>query len=343
MNTNNNSQNTSNFFDQNYKQTIWPSPQITTTQSLNYLQFRPELKGTVKSNIAINKNRLKNYKDKYYINNGSEFMIELFNGTNETLGVKIKLNGKYISEAHLVMYPGKTVWLERYFDSKNKFKYITYTVDVNAENKDIVKEAIQNNGDIQIEWYRETYVYNTGSTITYLNNYFTNTGSSGNSDLLTEPYLYNGDPNHVNPDPNQYHFPNADLNEYKNISNSLNDLNANYSANIEPNSFKNTSNSTSKLNNKKLFSKSHLGLRKESLENEQIETGLVGKGEISKQEFTEVQMDFEFFTTFSQSYKLLPISQKPIETKDLKLFCSHCGTKLKNSPNFCSNCGTKVQ
>ncbi len=331
MNTNNNSQNTSNFFDQNYKQTIWPSPHtgsIITTQSTNYLQFRPELKGTVKSNIAINKNRLKNYKDKYYIHNGSEFMIELFNGTNETLGVKIKLNGKYISEAHLVMYPGKTVWLERYFDSKNKFKYITYTVDVNAENKDIVKEAIQNNGDIQIEWYRETYKFNTGTTITYLNNYFTNTGTSGQSDLLTEPYLYNGNPDFGNPlnDPN----------EYKNISNSLNDLNCNYSANIESNSFK-------KLNNRKIFSKSHLGLRKESLNEEQIETGLVGKGEISKQEFTEVQMDFEFFTTFSQSYKLLPISQKPIETKDLKLFCSNCGTKLKNSPKFCSNCGTKVQ
>lgn len=113
------------------------------------------------SHLAINKNRLKEFNAKndwyssssdYYLSGDTEFQVEIFNPTNETLGAKISINGKYISSSRLVLYPGQRVWLERDFDSNKKFKFIIYEVE---KDNPIVEQAIAENGKIKIEFYKE--------------------------------------------------------------------------------------------------------------------------------------------------------------------------------------------
>ena len=103
------------------------------------------------ANIAVNKARLKVYNDSYYLTKGQEFEIELFNPTTNTLLAKIYLNDKPISQGGLVLRPGQRIFLDRYLDVAKKFLFDTYEV----ENSDEVKEAIQNNGDFKVEFFKE--------------------------------------------------------------------------------------------------------------------------------------------------------------------------------------------
>lgn len=72
------------------------------------------------------------------------------------------------------------------------------------------------------------------------------------------------------------------------------------------------------------------------------ETGRIGQGGLSEQTFKTVEMEFDTYTFHSIEYKMLPTSNKPIETNDLKQYCCQCGKKLKKTDKFCANCGTKV-
>jgi hypothetical protein len=74
-----------------------------------------------------------------------------------------------------------------------------------------------------------------------------------------------------------------------------------------------------------------------------VETGRIGQGSLSNQSFTTVDMEFDMYTFHSIEYKILPTSNKPMETSDLKQYCCQCGKKLKKTDKFCSNCGTKVE
>lgn len=97
------------------------------------------------------------------------------------------------------------------------------------------------------------------------------------------------------------------------------------------------------------FYSSNLDLTNISTSNysSKIETGRVEKGEKSKQQFQEVDMNFESYYISSVMYKILPESQKPIETKEIKSvfkiksFCENCGNKLKGTENYCPYCSHK--
>lgn len=112
-------------------------------------------------NITVKKSRLKNYyvndNQTYYLNNGTEFEIELFNPTNENVLAEIKLNNKIISNAGLVLKPGQRVYLERFLDSHQKFLFETYDV----ENTNEVLSAIVNNGELSVSFYKEKQYFNT--------------------------------------------------------------------------------------------------------------------------------------------------------------------------------------
>jgi len=108
------------------------------------------------ANLAINKNRLKVYNQNskqptYYLKDGTEFQIELFNPKTEPILAKIEINGKLISQSGLILNPGQRVFLDRYIDIAKKFKFETY--DVN--NTEEVKKAIANNGNIKVSFYHE--------------------------------------------------------------------------------------------------------------------------------------------------------------------------------------------
>ncbi|NBV41918.1 hypothetical protein EBR96_04015, partial [bacterium] len=123
-------------------------------------------------NITVKKSRMKQYyvsdTPTYYLNNGTEFEIELFNNTNETVLAEIKLNNKIISNGGLVLKPAQRVFLERFLDSEQKFLFETYEVD----DTDEINELISNNGDVSISFYKEMKKQTYYKTLPYYDNYY---------------------------------------------------------------------------------------------------------------------------------------------------------------------------
>jgi len=102
--------------------------------------------------ITKGKKRIKQFDGQVYLSDGDEYEIELFNPTQEVVLAKIKIDGDYIAGGGIVLRRGERVFLERFLDSPNKFKYSTYVV--NGNNTE-VRDAIRNNGYVEIEFYSE--------------------------------------------------------------------------------------------------------------------------------------------------------------------------------------------
>ena len=116
---------------------------------------------TQMAKVAINKSLLKEYDNRVvYLKDGDEFQIQLFNPKTYTIAAEISINGVSCG-TKLVLRPGERVWLERYFDCPNKFKFTTYEVDNTPE----VEYAIKNNGKIVVKFYAETIKRNTLSCL----------------------------------------------------------------------------------------------------------------------------------------------------------------------------------
>ena len=75
----------------------------------------------------------------------------------------------------------------------------------------------------------------------------------------------------------------------------------------------------------------------------EIETGRIEAGSKSKQSFSTSNQNFEWFTCAVSEWKILPDSHKPVEVKEIRNYCSACGTRMKKqSWKFCPNCGEKL-
>jgi len=297
--------------------------------------------------ICINKSRIKVYnKDNdptYYLDKGQEFQIELFNPTSESILAKIYLNSKIISQGGLVLRPGERVFLDRYIDVANKFKFDVYEVSNTSE----VKKAIENNGDFKVEFFYEQkpFVLNGGcSTITISNptpwftyglynsgtcynpniNTFTSTSASyGGTDMKTNNYFSNT----AGGQSGTLSFTNNTGNGSLNVGS--------------------TTSSTSYLNNTDGFKASATlssQPAKAKLRSKSIETGRVELGSVSEQKLQTVNKSFSYWPFHTVEYKLLPISQKINTTEDLniKRYCPNCGTKQKPEYKFCPACGSKA-
>ena len=128
--------------------------------------------------IAVNKSLLKeflvNSQRTVYMNNGSEFQIQIFNPYTYSIAASISINGIEMSN-QLVIKPGQRIWLERYLNEARKFLFETY--EVNGESKQ-VENAIKNNGVIEVKFYKEkeqNNIYITSASTpstswTYFNN-----------------------------------------------------------------------------------------------------------------------------------------------------------------------------
>src|SRR5210317_1858925 len=106
--------------------------------------------GTPYAFITLNKQRVKQNGRNVYLKNGQQFELELFNPLNKSVLAKIKLNGNYLSGGGIVVKPGQRIFLERHLDTPKKFKYETYKVNLSSNE---VLTAIQNNGDVSVEFY----------------------------------------------------------------------------------------------------------------------------------------------------------------------------------------------
>jgi hypothetical protein len=274
------------------------------------------------ANIAVNKSRVKLYNKKgdlpsYYLQKGQEFQIELFNPTKDTVLAKITLNGNVISQGGLILKPAQRVFLERYLDVAKKFMFDTYEV---ANTQESI-EAIENNGNFKVEFYREskpmnriissgtyrnfgvTSIHNL-NTITPISNTFTTTNTAIGGSFTTTNSV---------PTSSFYNCSlNSDYYSYNNVA--LNMVS-------EP------------IKTKNLAKKS-----------KSIETGRVEQGSYSDQEFKTVDKDFEFFAFHTVEAKLLPVSQKVNTSEDIKVkvYCTGCGAKLHKDHKFCGHCGTKA-
>jgi len=285
------------------------------------------------ANVAIKKSRLKLYKKDskqpiYYLENGSEFQIELFNPTQNTVLAKISIDGKAISQTGLVLRPGERVFLDRYLDVAKRFKFSTYTVS----NTEEVQNAISNNGELKIEFfneYEEPIKINLGG----INNDFNKPG--GIPSFPPNPY-YIGDIFYNTSNTSS----GSNLGDYTLINSTFDDITTG-DALTENMTTISTYSTTAPLNNIQGVNKRKL---KRSLKSsKKIETGQVEKGSNSTQEMTYVDKTFNVLPFHIVNYKLLPTSQKNVTSDELvSKYCTKCGKKTKKGDNFCSACGNRL-
>lgn len=135
--------------------------------------------------ITKGKQRLKQYVDTVYLNDGDEFELELFNPTQNKLLTKIELNGNSLGNG-IVLRPGERVFLERYLDDPKKFKFETYNVD--GTNTDVIN-AIQSNGDVVVKFFEETKWTLSNSSLNWTDGGSGITYTSG-INTLTSGFVY---------------------------------------------------------------------------------------------------------------------------------------------------------
>lgn len=80
-----------------------------------------------------------------------------------------------------------------------------------------------------------------------------------------------------------------------------------------------------------------------SLNSNQIETGRVEGGSKSNQSFSASTQEFEWAACSISEWKIFPDSMRPVEVKEIRNYCSNCGTRMKKQNwKFCPNCGQKL-
>jgi len=241
---------------------------------------------------------------KCFLEDNSNFEIELFNPLAVSVLADIKLNGQSISKTGLVVKPGQRVYLDCFIDDKKKFIFKTYEIDGSQESID----ATQNNGLLEVFFYKEDVIT--------LDNW-----KSRFDRVIVErwyPVYYPSYP--------YYHRPNIWYGTSSPVygscvtTNGLNNIGSLSSGTITSNTALYSSNSI----NSSYTSGDYLSNYSESLSdysapisNTSLETGRIEKGDISNQKFTEIDMDFEKHYISSIIIQILPESRKPAEIKEI--------------------------
>lgn len=297
--------------------------------------------------VAVHKSLLKEYSNSsneriVYMDNDTEFQIQIFNPYTYTIGVSFNFNNDSQGNSNLlVLRPGERVWLDRYLDNESHLLFSTYEVGCSQE----VKEAIKDNGNLCIKFYKEQKKRYWDNTIYVDNTIYANTN------INTEPW--NHVDVHYKNQPKSYLDGNCGDNiSYFNASldsglsgaasvNTVNTVNTVLSASssastrtYDATSATYTSTNTSADTYKpKSLSKTRSKF---------IETGRIEEGSHSNQKFSYVHKDFEYWPFKTEYIKILPSSQKQINSNDLKkYYCHECGRKINNKYKFCPYCGAK--
>lgn len=238
---------------------------------------------------------------KVFLKDGDEFEIELFNPLTVSVLSDIKLNGQSISKTGLVIKPGQRVYLDCFIDDRKKFKFSTYEIENSGEALD----ATQNNGVLEVFFYKEDVItldnwqrkfdrvivekYYPYNPYPWYNPYKVYCGSgtiTGGTVVTT-----NGNSFTMNASNGLIGGTTT-----TSVYNSSNNINCSYTSQVD-------------LSNLNVAG---------SLSTNSIETGRVEKGKKSKQQFTEVDMEFEKHYIASTIIQILPESRKPAEVKQMK-------------------------
>lgn len=274
------------------------------------------------SAIAVNKSLLKEYQTSYgrtvYLDKDSEFQIKLFNPNTEIVAAEVFVNEKSLGEK-IIIRPGQLIWLERYLDEAKKFRFDTYEVDASVEE---VKQAIRNNGDIKVKFYKEKVPDNYNLIENLIG--FTHYPYCGKVEINSTPNWNNSD----------IKCSTIDLTGTLASSNIA--TMDSYSCNCS------TMYNINRTIDTTMSSYSTATKSKREIQ-QQTETGRVEKGGYSNQRFTTINLDIESYPFATEEIKLLPKSQKPVYKEDLeKLYCPQCGRKVKTKFKYCPFCGEKL-
>lgn len=260
--------------------------------------------------ITRGKQRLKQYTDTVYLNNGDEFEIELYNPTTNKVLAKIELNGQSIGSG-IVLRPGERVFLERYLDEARKFLFETYNVE--GKNNE-VQQAIMKNGLVKVSFYNEQIKHSP-----IVLNGGLSWGSSTSSGTYVTPTTWTTSPG--------------------SITYTTTGISGQYDGTVTTSNtsyFSNTAVTTDSL----MSSNSLRSLS--TKKSKSIETGRVEKGSTSSQSFTYDSTTFNSYSSYVNTWKILPKSQKVLVKEELSVYCTECGSKRKkDSHKFCPHCGTK--
>lgn len=306
--------------------------------------------------------------NKIYFEDGSEFMIELFNPLQDSVLAELKINNKLASSTGLILRPGERFYLDCFIDEKKKFIFKTYEVEVGSE---VVQKAIANNGNIEINFYREKarpkptpqpiYKHITRSYGGYTNpgiftteydntNYSNYLAQNLDNSIAYSEYIAQGSTNNV--DYTQYLNLNVNVSNTAGLGNICNTMGGN---------------DILKSKKAKAFNKwapitegaqgyqgvagpqgtqGCQGVSGMSFTPVLEETGRIEKGQASDQQFVSIDMDFEYYAMTTVIYQMLPESKKPLTTKEVKAdaknYCPNCGHKITPGDRFCRNCGHKL-
>lgn len=271
--------------------------------------------------LAINKSLLKEYSNSsneriVYMNDDTEFQIQVFNPYSYVIGVSFEFNNHNKTSQLLVLRPGERVWLDRFLDDESKLLFSTYQVGVSK----VVQEAIKDNGTLCIKFYKER---ENKPQVSYIKEY----QPCGTIDVY-----YNNIGNSYCLDNN------SNINSNVNCASSTNFCSA-IDCNISLDSSITQASTASTYTS---YSSSTLTKSSTLPKSKSIETGRIEKGSHSNQKFKNVYKDFEYLPFKTEYIKILPTSQKQINSNDLqKKYCYECGKKLNPKFKFCPSCGAK--
>lgn len=102
-----------------------------------------------------------------------------------------------------------------------------------------------------------------------------------------------------------------------------------------------TSNTCSTFSNN--YNTSTTNLNNDTIKTSLKETGIIGKGENSDQHFKNYNGTFEIIPFLTKEFKILPISEKMIEFKEIRNYCTGCSCRIRQENwKFCPKCGIKI-
>lgn len=319
--------------------------------------------------ICVKKNRLRMQGNKVYLKDKQEFEIELFNPTSDNRLAKIFLNGQEISNSGLVIRPGQRIYLERYLNEPKKFRFDTYFIDGSPESL----KAAASNGNVEIYFYDEIvkapepilpdlstitrrddtdwaegYDFDTalGALHDFSDHRSTVSDSAGGTFTF---HCYGGGTGFSGASAGDVTVTSGSGTVTSAIGATGTPLTTNASLTSSDPDVKlggTLLHDTSIRSTEKrlLKRKSTGGGQKVNsiLRSSRTETGRVEKGGTSDQKFVDFVGTFEDFWSASVFFNILPMSQKPVEAKDLGAYCTNCGTKNKgNRYKYCPSCGNK--
>jgi len=305
---------------------------MTYTQPRDYSRLPQAFIATYDVNTRT-KNRLpvkaSGFGETVYLPDGREFMIELYNPKSEQILVKVKIQGKEVTEDGLILNPGQRCWLERPVNINKAFKFSTYFVD----GSDETQEAIIKNGDVEISFFDEEEIKIPKVSIVEEHHHHHHHHNHHHDDWrIKTPIWYGtgttGDPivgmSNVtlgcagpvgNPGPEGPRGLTFDKSVSCYSSQTLSDCGESWQS---------------------------FGVM-DMTPQENIPTGRIVEGATTGQSFTYATGTFKSYAFRTLKYKILPVEAIAVYADEIKYkrYCVNCGMKLKQNYKFCPKCGAE--